>query len=632
MKAITPRIVHRLFLKLFAIAIFCFSLHLSAQPLNGVYTIGNTAADYSTISAAVADLSANGVNGPVIFNINAGNYNEQVSIPAVIGASATNTITFQSTTLDSNSTVISYYANTSSSNFVFQLNGSNYIIIKNLTIHAQGISYQKAITLLAAASNNVFSNNVIKGTNTTANNDKTLIHFNGWSGDGFQHNKILNNRFENGGHQVYIECIHAATTSFDNPIIGNHFTGNSGPSIRTKYQNGIEIRNNKVTGVKSGIGVFYLEDSGTNSIIEKNIVTPSSNPSLLIKVNNAVNMLIVNNFFSGGTISIDNTIGTKFYNNSCHYFGEYHGFQLDGLISNTASIFNNIFSSNSGGFIGSSVSIDTSVVRINHNIYYTPNSQTKFTSNGGSPMEFTVWQNTFGVDLNSFLSNPFYISSSDLHINNAWIPNGNAVPLPEVPDDIDGEIRSTTEPDIGADEYSLNLATFRDIEMVGHALNSTPCTMETSLTILVANHSTFPINSFTVTHFLFGILKDSTVINSVILPGDTAIVNLGAYTFTEGTQYNFLVKLALPNGLFDNHSNNDIGEIRYSHLSAVEIKEKELNCSTGQELFIQPQPLSTILWSTGETTSAIVPPSPGTYSVTVTDQYGCSQSDSYTIN
>ena len=71
---------------------------IACNLLSGVFTVGDSTADYLTISDAVGAVGACGVSGPVTFNILPGVYNEQVSIPAIGGASAVNKVTFQSST------------------------------------------------------------------------------------------------------------------------------------------------------------------------------------------------------------------------------------------------------------------------------------------------------------------------------------------------------------------------------------------------------------------------------------------------------------------------------------------------------------------------------------------------------
>ena len=159
MKSFLPT-YNRAFLAVFAVVFFLFPGSLLAQPLNGSYTIGGSTPDYATLTTAVTALINNGVNGPVSFNIASGTYTEHVSIPVITGASATNTITFQSASLDSSTTIIRYNASNESTNYVFELDGANYIRILYLTLQAQNTSYQKAIRLKNDASNNIFSNNI----------------------------------------------------------------------------------------------------------------------------------------------------------------------------------------------------------------------------------------------------------------------------------------------------------------------------------------------------------------------------------------------------------------------------------------------------------------------------------------
>lgn len=61
---------------------------------SGTYTVG-AGADFGTIQGAVNSLK-DGIDGPVVINIKRGIYNENVEIPEIPGASATNTITIQS--------------------------------------------------------------------------------------------------------------------------------------------------------------------------------------------------------------------------------------------------------------------------------------------------------------------------------------------------------------------------------------------------------------------------------------------------------------------------------------------------------------------------------------------------------
>jgi hypothetical protein len=69
---------------------------------------------------------------------------------------------------------------------------------------------------------------------------------------------------------------------------------------------------------------------------------------------------------------------------------------------------------------------------------------------------FAEWQAGSGQDANSISVNPVFVSPTDLHLT----PAGNkdidnkGTPVNGITTDIDNETRSTTIPDIGADEFS----------------------------------------------------------------------------------------------------------------------------------------------------------------------------------
>ena len=64
--------------------------------LSGIYTIGGTTPDFVNFTNAVMALNNGGVAGPVTFLVRDGTYSEQLTINQLQGASAVNTVTFQS--------------------------------------------------------------------------------------------------------------------------------------------------------------------------------------------------------------------------------------------------------------------------------------------------------------------------------------------------------------------------------------------------------------------------------------------------------------------------------------------------------------------------------------------------------
>jgi hypothetical protein len=65
-----------------------------------------------------------------------------------------------------------------------------------------------------------------------------------------------------------------------------------------------------------------------------------------------------------------------------------------------------------------------------------------------------LWQAAVADDANALFADPLYVSDSDLHLQAASPAQNVATPLATVTVDIDGNARSATTPDIGADEFT----------------------------------------------------------------------------------------------------------------------------------------------------------------------------------
>jgi hypothetical protein len=176
------------------------SIITCAGPLSGNYTIGGTNPDFQTINNAIQSLTYCGVNGPVIFNIQAGNYNEQISIPAINGASDTNTITFKSQNNDSSSVIINFNPISATNNYVVRLNGADYIKFKYLTISNPNATLGRVVELTNSASNNEFSNNVIQAALSTTSTTAGIYSYNTIDNK----NLFANNLITGGYYGIYL--------------------------------------------------------------------------------------------------------------------------------------------------------------------------------------------------------------------------------------------------------------------------------------------------------------------------------------------------------------------------------------------------------------------------------------------
>ena len=180
--------------------LLCFGLAFMparAIQLNGAYTIDSAATAsttefrdftsaiiYMTSTGARPDggpsnIGTVGVGGPVVFNVLAGTYIEQVNIPAIAGASATNTITFDGGTGNVNTRIIQFTSAATLDNHTFRFNACSWVNLRNLTIQSLG-SAGVGVQFLGAVSNNSIrrcrvivpssTNTSIKAINVSATN------------------------------------------------------------------------------------------------------------------------------------------------------------------------------------------------------------------------------------------------------------------------------------------------------------------------------------------------------------------------------------------------------------------------------------------------------------------------------
>jgi len=617
--------------------------------LVGTYTIGQDPTNhFSSLTEATNHLNNYGICGPVVFNINPGVYMEQVIINNVLGSDSINTITFQSSTLDSSDVTIQYGAISTIDNHIFDLNGAKYIHIKHITMKVLSSDFQQCLYLHDHASNILISHCQFIGQTGTAISENNLFF-----ADASVYGEINNIEIEyctflNGGRQIVFLCsnLSAITNiSTNNKVRFCILKGYSGQSILFKGQENGLIENNTFIGERYFYpGALWILQCGVNnSIVKNNFTVNSANKqSVMIEhINGSVNEPLVfkNNFISnvvsttGVTISLNQCNHIKMYNNTItHYgpgrvmsIGSYTNFELK----------NNIFYNDTTFYL---IRLDNPIVNnellSDYNAFYNKELIPKPLHVNGVEYSILQWTTNFGLDSNSIFTPPFFISNLNLHQFNTFDMNGAGLPLSDVIEDIDGQSRNTLSPDIGADEFDIDLSTFHDLNLNKIIYpDSSSCIEVDSLVIQIINNSAFQVNSFNIKWSLFSITRDSSIYNIVIPAGDSVIVNLGYFNFNDKTEYNLKFEVSLPNSNIDTYPINDSKQISYSHMGWVEIFSRENKaCSNEVELFIKQFPRESILWSTGETTRKIFTSTPGTYTVIVTDEAGCTVSDSILIN
>lgn len=446
-----------------------------AQPLSGTYTIGGAGADYQTINAAASHLSLSGVNGPVTFNIAPGVYQENFVVGPVQGASATNTITFQSTTQDSSDVVILHPSTTTSiNNYLLRLNGASYTTFRYLTLQrTDSNDYSQVVDIINGSHFINFYNNRIIGTPANSSATfKSLVY--GPNNSSMSNIIFENNRFENGSYGVFLLGIGALICCIDqgNMVLNNHFVNQYHCAIMLSYQFGPLIEGNIIesnsTANGFGIYTFYADN---NLRILRNKVSILNGKGIYVHnsnlAGNPVN-LVANNFVSvGGNISsdgifLDNSRFCNVFFNSVNIFNSNAGssaFRINGTICSSNDLYNNVLANTGGGYSAyvSSNTI-TPFGSSNYNNFYTTGSQTAFWQASGNQATLAAYRTASSMEQQSVAIDPMFVSNTDLHsrsvqMNNLGTVSYSSATAP-VLTDIDGDVRCQLTPDIGADEYS----------------------------------------------------------------------------------------------------------------------------------------------------------------------------------
>ncbi|MCB9065093.1 MAG: T9SS type A sorting domain-containing protein [Chitinophagales bacterium] len=249
--------------------------------LSGTYTIGGTSPNYTTLSAAISDLNSQGVNGPVVFNIRDGNYTgttAQGVIGNVTGASATNTITFQSQNGNPANCTLSP-SGTSSTNYVFYLNGAKWVTIKNLTLNNSNSSYGTDIYLGGAASNNSVEGCVLTGS-ASASTSTTMARIYGTALAGAPNNKFLDNIIDRGSYGAYLYGDGTTTLAGGYVFEGNEFRENYYYWMLGYYMGDITFENNTFNRSGSASSYFYglyMYYTGNGFILKSNTFNNTCN-------------------------------------------------------------------------------------------------------------------------------------------------------------------------------------------------------------------------------------------------------------------------------------------------------------------------------------------------------------------
>ncbi|NDA62096.1 MAG: hypothetical protein EBX50_08640, partial [Chitinophagia bacterium] len=542
----------------------------TAPALGGTYSIGS-GGNYATFSAAVAALQTYGVCAPTTFLVANGTYNELVTIPQITGASAINTITFESQSGDSTLVVLQ-----TNNSYVLYLNGADYIRFQKMTLQNNGSG--RVIDFGNTAQFNRIENCRIIGFNTTTNSTTYHLIYKASSGTSERGTEIRNNVFQYGAAGIYWAGY--SSLPYDQNIIieNNRFTDMSSYGVFVQYTDGLIIRNNFIDLTNNGSSTqygIYTQYVYNSTRILSNDVRTKNYAGYFYYTYGAVGQraLIANNFFN----AIHPTGGTLY--GIYDYYGQYLDYIHNSVTtSNPSASFtsytlfdqygsyktfnNNIFRNN--GVAGSNnytVYLYTGTGNVyDYNDYWWPSGSTyiSYWSSYGyfTPALWSTFKTSTYGGVNSINTDPLFLSSTNLrHYNSALNVGVNQISLVGI--DIDGVTR-TTPVTIGAKEFN---PVANDAALFGIVSNP-PCSGPSNFQVQIANYGTATLTSATINWTINGVAQTPySWTGSLAQLGVSSAVTIGTYNFIFGTNYTIQASTSNPNGLTDGNTLNDLASI-----------------------------------------------------------------------
>ncbi|MBN4049706.1 right-handed parallel beta-helix repeat-containing protein, partial [Bacteroidales bacterium AH-315-N07] len=546
--------------------IFLLLILLGAEvfpQLNGTYTIGGASPDFVSFTKAVDSLNFDGVTGPVIFNVRDGSYDEQITINEINGASATNTITFQSENGDSTKVELSFDA-TSGDNYTIRLYGADYIIFRQISVSAKNTSNGRVIFFFNRANNNQFLNSVLTGISTTSPSQDFAIIFSSTYVD--SNNVFKYNVMNNGSYGIFFYGKGTANEDLEKGTIveNNTFNDQSYMAVRLFYQDAPLVSGNVVSNSASYstyVGL-YVAYGSNNLIITKNYLDLEICKAG-IWLDNGNSALGKEGLIANNIVSIsDNSLSYGLYCSSSKYQNFYFNsvnitnasssaaFNLENSFTKSINLVNNNLINTGGGY---AIKLDFSygILKSDHNNYLSSGTYLAYWNKNIADLSSLQSENN--MDSNSISLDPLYISDTDLHMINSTAGN-RGLPIVGITEDFDGDIRSSSNPDIGADEFTPlpNDAGIYSIDSPGYPF----CSLDSSVILKIRNNGSDTLVSVTIEWSVNDTMQVSYNWTDTLSPESISdTIHIAKYAFSPGDSLK--IWTSKPNGNSDTIKNND---------------------------------------------------------------------------
>ncbi|MEY4969357.1 MAG: hypothetical protein RLZZ261_1128 [Bacteroidota bacterium] len=529
--------------------------------LSGNYTIdssGTGANNFTTLQGALAAIASCGITGPVTFTLAPYTHLGGMNLVTLNGASATNTVTFQGP-----ATGTATIQGAAGQFAAVIMNGTDYVTLRKLRIlhpTASGIILTGGAHDIVIDENEILADTTatsstiagiastssltsVTGYGNNANNitvtDNVIkggyygVRFNGTSTTSFNtgislSGNTITKAYYYGTYFYYMGNL----TLNDNVVRDLRNTSNYGHYLY--YVGNVNMQRNESYTALAGITMGYLNNAlkpAVNSVIANNMCAASNSYGAYFPYSRHVNMY--HNTFSGSTYGmylLSSTSGTT--------------------LSKNLNIRNNIFR---GGTYALYQSGLPDSVTMDYNLYNS--AATTFAFYNTAQASLAAWKTAYpALNANSTDNTVLFAAANDLRVVNNG-PNNLGTPIASVTTDIDGDLRSTTVPDMGADEFTPLANDLQVTQLLVPGNNS--CGDSNSVVALVVrNLGTAAQSNFGVGVNVSGAATanlTSTFTGTLAsLAADT--VQLGTVNTVVGGTFNFTGYVALAN---DGKTSND---------------------------------------------------------------------------
>lgn len=457
--------------------------------MSGTYTIGGTNPDFPNVPAAVNALHLIGCNAPVIFDVRPGDHS--AIICSFNGLNPAFPATFRSETMNASDVILTFNSIHQSSS----LNFENLTIIP--LIHYGTLWPYKGVQVSQSISISV-DQCIIQGLPIAGQR-------NGFSVANGNSHSFTNNEFRDLDYAMVYSDVQLGGATTNRHHGTNVIKGNTFDSVLVAIRiagdvrDSLDISHNIITNAGRGIYVDGSDIAVQRTYIHHNLITGLTDEG--IEVRNCSDTFrpieIYNNMISGGTVtplmwmSSAGTFNTTVVSGITVRYSDHIRIRNNSLFggvhlnnSEYIELYNNCLHSDTTLVLY--IDRGSSTYQADHNNIHRSDGGFLLTG-GNSPWytDLTTYQSETNRQPNSVSTDPWYTSVTDLHATHPLIQFAG-VPIPRVTDDIDGETRHPSTPDIGADEF--NASTIPPVAWFAHACDGSLTVAFTDMSVVPGTH------------------------------------------------------------------------------------------------------------------------------------------------